>query len=90
MKYYFIILALFLPSAVMASETSALDISTLLFPETKTWIDVTTLPKVTEEWLNKWKWMLRKSYLELPPRTIQESLDCSFITRSLSLLSKIN
>jgi hypothetical protein len=81
MKYIVIVWVLFL--SVTASDADPLNVSTILFPETKDWINVTTLPKPTEEWLKQWKWLLRQSYLAHPTRVLQESPDCSFITRAL-------
>lgn len=83
MNYILCLLLLFIPSVVLAGEKRESDLSMMLFPETTAWIDITNLPRVTEAWLDRWKWKLRFAYLENSPGKPLETSSCSFITKAL-------
>jgi hypothetical protein len=58
-------------------------VSRVLFPETRAWLAVDSLPSPDAGRMRRDRWLLRSIYLKTPQRELMEEPDCSFITRAL-------
>ena len=85
-----LLVSLLAPAAhARGSGSDRRDISQILFPETKTWQNVDSLPQPDTKMILRDRWLLRSIYLKSRGNfktrgpTLTEEPDCSFITRAL-------
>ncbi len=81
--FWFIVLP---AAAVYATDSESPDhnrISEILFPETRDWQAIDSLPSPEMDRMLRDRWLLRSIYLKTEQHVLMEAPECSFITRAL-------
>ena len=80
-----LLLMIFLTPAAhpSGSGSNPYDLSKILFPETRTWQAVDSLPRPDMKMILRDRWLLRSIYLKTRGNALTEEPECSFITRAL-------